>query len=114
MVDMCQAYNPPMNPPKGLDLDREKGLTVEWAEGGTSFYPVAHLRKLSPSADQRELRKELDSNPLAVLPTTKNDGPLTAVHMELVGNYAVSIHFSDGHHAGIYTWEYLRQIEPAN
>lgn len=27
---------------------------------------------------------------------------LTVTHMELVGNYGVSIHFSDGHTTGIY------------
>jgi DUF971 family protein len=27
---------------------------------------------------------------------------------EMVGNYALKLHFSDGHDAGIYTFEYLR------
>jgi DUF971 family protein len=28
-----------------------------------------------------------------------------------VGNYAVTLEFSDGHRTGIYSWEYLRAIE---
>jgi DUF971 family protein len=30
--------------------------------------------------------------------------------MEPVGNYAYSIHFSDGHDTGIFTFEFLRQL----
>ncbi len=101
-----------MNPVR-LDLDRERGLTVEWDDGVVSFYPVAHLRRLSPSAEQRELRKEMQRNPLTVLPAARTTGPLRAESAELVGNYAVRIVFSDGHHTGIYSWKYLREIDPA-
>ncbi len=99
--------------PRNIDLDREKGLTIEWDDGVTSFYPVALLRRLSPSAEQRELRKEMKRNPLTVLPSGGSPtGPLTATNAELVGNYAVRITFSDGHHTGIFSWAYLREIDP--
>jgi len=99
--------------PRRLDLKKDRGLTVEWADGATSFYPVAYLRRMSPSADQRELRKQIDSNPLTVLPAPKagRSGPLMAESAELVGNYAIRIRFSDGHSTGIYSWAYLREID---
>jgi len=31
----------------------------------------------------------------------------------LVGRYAVRIKFSDGHKTGLYSWDYLRSIDPA-
>ena len=31
-----------------------------------------------------------------------------------VGNYALRLHFSDGHTTGIYSWEYLRKIDSEN
>lgn len=100
--------------PRHLHLDREKGLEIDWSDGRRSFYPVAHLRRMSPSADARHLREQLASNPLTVLPPGSGDGgPLRAVSLELVGNYAVRIEFSDGHATGIYSWPYLRQIDPA-
>ena len=99
-------------PPKHLHLDRSRGLTVEWSSGETSFYPVGWLRRMSPSADQRELRAEMERNPLTILPTPQNSEPLRADALEFVGNYAVRIRFSDGHDTGIYSWEYLRDIEP--
>lgn len=68
-------------PPVRIDLKKDEGLTIEWADGVTSFYPILHLRRMSPSA-------------------------------ELVGNYALRIAFSDGHRTGIYSWRYLREIDP--
>lgn len=101
--------------PRRLDLQRDRGLAVEWADGTTSFFPIAYLRRMSPSADQRELRKQMESNPLTVLPTPRGGGggaggPLTAESGELVGTYAIRIRFSDGHASGIYSWAYLRDL----
>ena len=81
---------------------------MEWPDGRRVHYPIAWLRRMSPSADSKELRKELDSNPLAVLPTSRATGPLRAESIEAVGNYAIRLRFSDGHAAGIYSWRYLR------
>ena len=43
--------------PVQLDLKKDEGLTIVWSDGVRSYYPIAHLRRLSPSADARELRK---------------------------------------------------------
>lgn len=99
--------------PVHLDLEREKGLTVHWADGSKSFYPVPYLRRMSPSAEARELREEMARNPLAVMPASGGgSGPLRAESAELVGHYALRIRFSDGHDTGIYSWRYLREIDP--
>lgn len=101
-------------PPKKLDLKKDRGLTIEWADGTTSYYTIAYLRKFSPSADARQLREEMAQNPLTVLPPGfASAGTLTATGAEMVGNYALRIDFSDGHNTGIYSWDYLREIDPA-
>ncbi|MEO0482084.1 MAG: DUF971 domain-containing protein [Planctomycetota bacterium] len=103
--------------PTHIDLKRDEGLLIEWADGTTSYYTVHYLRKMSPSADMRQLREDMDKNPLAVLPsgfgTTGGAGtPLTVTDAGPVGNYALRIEFSDGHRTGIYSWRYLREIDP--
>jgi len=99
--------------PRHLDLKRDAGLTVDWQDGTQSFYPIAYLRRMSPSAEQRDLRERMAKNPLTVLPSSASkQGPLTADGAELVGNYALRIRFSDGHDTGIYSWSYLREIDP--
>lgn len=93
-------------------MKKDRGLTVQWADGTTSYYSIAYLRRMSPSADAKALREEMASNPLTVLPSSAAKGPLQAVGAELVGNYAVRIRFSDGHDTGIYSWRYLKEINP--
>ena len=99
--------------PEHLELAKDSGLTVHWPDGTRSFYPILYLRRLSPSAEARTLREQLARNPLTVLPSGGSNPPsLQATAAELVGNYAVRIRFSDGHDTGIYSWDYLRQIDP--
>ncbi len=100
--------------PTKLDLKKDTALTIHWSDGRVSVYPIAYLRKMSPSAEARELRKEMERNPLTVLPASaQSSGPLTAVGIEPVGRYAVRIRFSDGHETGLYSWRYLRRIDPS-
>ena len=101
-----------MQAPTAIDLKKDKGLTIRWEDGTTSYYPIGYLRRHSPSADMRQLRTEMAQNPLTVLPATRSSGPLTAASAELVGNYAIRIVFSDGHSSGIFSWAYLRSIDP--
>jgi DUF971 family protein len=96
-------------PPTHLDLKKDRGLTIQWQDGTTSYLSIALLRRMSPSADMRQLREEMDRNPLAILPSSSK-GPLTALGAELAGNYGLRIEFSDGHSTGIYTWQYLREL----
>jgi DUF971 family protein len=105
----------PTTPPTNLDLKKDRGLTIEWADGSTSYYPITLLRRLSPSADMKQLRDEIERNPLTILNPRgeTTTGPVVATEAELVGNYAIRITFSDGHSSGIYSWSYLHQIDPA-
>ena len=102
--------------PTDIDLKKDRGLTIQWADGQSSYYSIAYLRKMSPSADMKQLRAEMQKNPLAVLPASSigGSGEIAATSAELVGNYAIRIRFSDGHDTGIYSWAYLREIDPAN
>ncbi len=107
---------PPLDPsikPVSIDLKRDTTLTVAWSDGRVSVYPIALLRRHSPSADAKQLREQIAANPLTVLPANAvNDTPLTAETAELVGRYALRIRFSDGHDTGLYTWPLLRDLDP--
>ncbi|MDP7069932.1 MAG: DUF971 domain-containing protein [Phycisphaerales bacterium] len=102
-----------MEAPAHLHLDRRTGLTVTWSDGSTSTYPVAHLRRWSPSAEAVQTRRELDQNPLAVLSGGDDPDELEATDIERVGHYAIRITFSDGHRTGLYSWQWLRSIAPS-
>lgn len=104
--------------PSHIDVKKDRGITIQWADGSTSYYSVAYLRKMSPSAEMRQLREEQAKNPLTVLPASAARGQsgggasLVIADVELVGHYAVRLRFSDGHDTGIYSWAYLREIDP--
>ncbi len=100
--------------PRHLDLDKQRGLTIVWDDGRASYYPVGYLRAMSPSAEMREQREQSRRNPLHVLGDDRSGSfqSVTALDAELVGNYALRIRFSDGHRTGIYSWQYLREIDP--
>lgn len=103
-----------MDSPIDIQVDRTVGILLTWANGDKSYYPMAYLRKMSPSADMRQLREEMARNPLTVLPAglATRSHALAATHVELAGNYAMKIEFSDGHNTAIYSWTYLREIDP--
>lgn len=99
--------------PKHLDLKKDEGLAIEWEDGSSSYYSIGYLRKMSPSADMKELRDQMEKNPLTILPQGTGGGQeIAAVSAEMVGNYAIKIVFNDGHDTGIYSWVYLRKIDP--
>ena len=105
----------PATTPLRLDLQKDRQLTVGWQDGRQSVYPVAYLRSMCPCAKCKLDRQEQAAKPkklsLRVLPGN-HAGPLAATSAELVGGYALRIDWSDGHASGIYSFDYLRSIDP--
>lgn len=78
--------------------------TLELHYGDAHFALSAeYLRAHSPSAEVRGHGGEG-----ATLVYGKRDVGINRV--EPAGNYAIKIHFDDGHDSGIYTWEYLHSL----
>jgi len=88
----------------------DNALTIHWSDGHLSTYPYRYLRRLCPCATCSELRT-LSDPALASLPIF-GEKPIQPERAELVGRYALQIHWSDGHSTGIYSFEFLRSICP--
>ncbi len=118
LIDL--ALNKPLTAeqfkPTDLKLDRREGLTITWADGHVSRYSLALLRKACPCAGCRTEREspkpQTPSRSLTILPTNISKATEFA-NAGLVGNYAIQIHWADGHNTGIYDFRYLRMIDPA-
>jgi DUF971 family protein len=83
-------------------------LALRWEDGREDILPGEFLRERSPSAENLG-EKDILGN------TYGGDGPrqfpgVAVTGMHRVGNYALSLVFSDGHSSGIYSWEYLRRL----
>jgi len=94
--------------PINLSLVGEDRLAIDWSDGARRTYSFRELRDACPCATCREKR----SQPAPLLPVLRPEEarPLKVLGMHPVGHYAYSIHFSDGHDTGIYTFELLRRL----
>ena len=101
--------------PTGVTVNRQtRELTLKWNDGHESVYAFYLLRYACPCAEcqggHENMRPEPD-NEVFALPVV--DSPATRVQdVESVGTYAITIAWEDGHHYGIYTWDYLRKLCP--
>ena len=82
-------------------------VRITWQDGHVSVYPARELRLACPCAGCVD---EMTGQ-LRVLPTNvpQDAHPLK---IDLVGRYAISIQWSDGHNTGIYAFDKLRKLCP--
>lgn len=80
-----------------------KILEVVFSDGARFELPFEFLRVYSPSAEVQGHGPGQET-----LQTGKRH--VDVVALEPVGHYGVQPTFSDGHHTGIYTWDYLYQL----
>jgi DUF971 family protein len=83
-------------------------LCILWDDGSESYFPAEFLRKHSPSA-QNIGEVDILGNKYG------GDGPkkfpgVTIKGWDLVGNYAIRPTFSDGHNSGLFSWQYLAEL----
>ena len=80
-------------------------IQVTWSDGHQSVFPNKMLRERCPCAGcVHELTGQHLLDPRTVRPDIR------AEEIQLVGRYAIRIHWSDGHGTGIYTFRYLREL----
>ena len=93
--------------PEQIERVGSRGLRIVWEDGHESLLQNLELRFACSCAvcvDEitgvRKIRRE------------QIPGDIHPTGMELVGNYALQITWSDGHATGIYTYELLRSLCP--
>lgn len=97
-------------PPTKIKLDAGDGaLAIHWADGHVSRYNYRALRDRCPCASCTG--KEPVSQPPSPFPMF-GVKPLKPDRAELVGRYALQIFWNDGHSAGIYSFDMLRELCP--
>jgi DUF971 family protein len=102
--------------PEHIAISKSRGIEIDWADQHHSSYPAAFLRDECPCATctgahgtppQKTNHASAQANPFQMFkPAPK------MLNVEPMGNYAIKIHWNDGHSSGIYSWDYLRRICP--
>ncbi len=84
-------------------------LCIVWDDGHESYFPAEFLRKHSPSAaniGERDIfGNQYGGGGPKSFPGVRIEG------WDFQGNYAIRPKFSDGHASGLFSWEYLRNLE---
>lgn len=91
--------------PKEIKKIGNKALKIVWQDDHTSEYTFYDLRIHCPCAacvDEVSGKKVLDSKQVPSL--------IQGLNVNIVGRYALSITFEDGHSTGIYPFNLLRKI----
>lgn len=86
-------------------------LTINWADGHTSEYPLFGLRKNCPCVTCRGGHgnmNQFDRSLFLVEPTQRYE----VESIKQIGNHAIQIIWNDGHNTGMYQWETLRELCP--
>jgi len=90
--------------PAAIKVKRKSRLVeVHFRDGEVFRLPFEYLRVYSPSAEVRghgagEGKLELAKERVQI------------TQVEPIGNYAVRLHFDDGHNSGLYSWTYLYEL----
>ena len=96
-----------------VDQTGGTGVTVDWRDGHRSHWPFRWLRDACPCATCIEAREAEGRapgvgrpQPTTLLPMYQ--APPRPEAVEPIGRYAVKFRWNDGHEAGLYSWDYLR------
>jgi len=83
-------------------------VRVTWSDGHVSEYANRYLRDHCPCAVCREQPRRVS------LPVVSGQAAseIHPTQIGVVGRYALSIQWSDGHDSGIYSYETLRELCP--
>jgi DUF971 family protein len=100
--------------PKAITLNKtDARLEITWSDSTLCHYPLSALREACPCVECRgghqNMGRQFDPENILVLMPKRSYGIKT---VDFVGNYALQPTWDDGHHTGIYTWEYLRRLCP--
>lgn len=106
---------PPLADPEHIAISKSKGVAIDWKDGHHSEYGLQYLRDECPCAGctgahgtpPRPKEGEASADPFQMYKPA-----LKMLKAEPVGAYAIRIHWNDGHNAGIYSYEHLRDICP--
>lgn len=94
-----------------------KGIEIAWEDGSECFLSNKTLRENCPSALSKQERGDTSHDkPLGgkkgslKIVTHSAEEQLKLEKISAVGNYAIRLHWGDGHNSGIYSYVYLNEL----
>lgn len=85
--------------------ESDSEISIKWSDDTETLFKAVDLRRACPCAgciNEWTGEKMLDASSIP--------DDISFKHISIVGRYALSFHFSDGHETGIYSFAYLKGL----
>jgi len=96
--------------PKQIKIADKDKLLIKWNDDSDTTISLKYMRDECPCAGCKGetilLRTYRPPKPQILSPDMYK-----VKSIEVVGEYAIKISWKDGHNTGIYSWDYIRQLE---
>jgi len=96
--------------PVQIKLVKKDKLFIRWDDESESVISLKYLRDECPCASCKGETILLKTY-RPPTPTIAKPGMYEIRNIETVGEYAIQITWKDGHNTGIYSWDYLKELE---
>jgi DUF971 family protein len=91
--------------PTQIVEESDSSVSIKWSDETETLYTAPVLRRSCPCATCVN-----EWTGQKILKDDQVPDNLTFTTISIVGRYALSFHFSDGHNTGIYSFDYLRKL----
>ena len=96
--------------PKQVKIFKKDNLRITWEDSSETILSLKYMRDECPCAGCKGETILLKTyRPPA--PTVVTPEMYQVKNIEVVGGYAIQITWKDGHSTGIYSWDYIKQLE---
>lgn len=96
--------------PKQIKIFEKNQLLITWNDNSESKISLKYLRDECPCASCKG-ETVLMKTYRPAKPASTSPGMYKIKNIEVIGGYAIRITWGDGHNTGIFTWEYLLQLD---
>lgn len=94
-----------MTEPTQIIEESDSAVSIKWSDDTETTYSAVQLRRACPCAGcVNEWTGE------KILADDQVADNLTFSSISIVGRYALSFHFSDGHDTGIFSFDFLKKL----
>ncbi|MEE9451000.1 MAG: DUF971 domain-containing protein [Ignavibacteriaceae bacterium] len=96
--------------PKQVKIFNKDKLKITWEDSTETILSLKYMRDECPCAGCKGETILLKTyRPPA--PTVVTPEMYQVKNIEVVGEYAIQVTWKDGHNTGIYSWDYIKQLE---
>jgi DUF971 family protein len=96
--------------PKQVKIFKKDNLKITWEDSTEIILSLKYMRDECPCAGCKGETILLKTYRPAA-PTVVTPEMYQIKNIEVVGDYAIQIAWKDGHSTGIYSWDYIKQLE---